>query len=58
MKNFLETHEEFITELRDLMKTYMRERDSYVYQNTYVTEFIEKYEQINLQGYNNGGYAY
>lgn len=57
-KSFLDTHEVFITELRDLLKTYMREQDSYVYSNTYVTEFIEKYEHINLEGYNSGGYAY
>ena len=58
MKAFLDTHEKFVVEMRDMLKSYMRQRDSYVYSNTYLTEFIEKYEQINLQGYNNGGYAY
>ena len=58
MKAFLDTHEKFVVEMRDMLKNFMRQRDSYVFSNTYLTEFIEKYEQINLQGYNNGGYAY
>ena len=58
MKTFLSTHENFLVELRDMLKVYMRQRDSYVIANTYVTEFIEKYEEINLKGYNSGNYAY
>ena len=34
------------------------EKDKYVLSDRYVAEFLEKYERLNLKGYNSGGYAY
>ena len=36
----------------------MKEKDQYTLSDRYVSEFMEKYERLNLQGYNSGGYAY
>jgi hypothetical protein len=36
----------------------MQAKDKYVLSDRYVSEFMEKYEGLNLQGYNSGGYAY
>ena len=36
----------------------MQEKDKYILSDRYVSEFMEKYERLNLQGYNSGGYAY
>ena len=36
----------------------MQQKDKYLLSDRYVPEFMEKYESLNLQGYNSGGYAY
>ena len=36
----------------------MQQKDKYLLGDRYVSEFMEKYEKLNLQGYNSGGYAY
>lgn len=36
----------------------MKQKDSYLLNDMYVAEFMEKYEHHNLAGYNSGGYAY
>jgi len=41
-----------------MIRGFMQDKDKYVLSDRYVSEFMEKYEQLNLQGYNSGGYAY
>ena len=55
---FLRTHERFLEEMAQLIRQFMQEKDKYVLSDRYVSEFMEKYERLNLQGYNSGGYAY
>ena len=55
---FLRTHERFLQELAQMIRSFMQQKDKYQLSDRYVSEFMEKYEQLNLQGYNSGGYAY
>ena len=55
---FLRTHERFLDEMSQMIRSFMQEKDKYVLSDRYVSEFMEKYERLNLQGYNSGGYAY
>jgi len=55
---FLRTHERFLQELSQMIRSFMQQKDKYVLQDRYVSEFMEKYERLNLEGYNSGGYAY
>ena len=41
-----------------MIRGFMQQKDKYVLSDRYVSEFMEKYEGLNLQGYNSGGYAY
>lgn len=41
-----------------MIRAFMKNKDQYVLSDRYVSEFMEKYERLNLQGYNSGGYAY
>ena len=55
---FLRTHERFLQELAQMVRSFMQQKDKYVLADRYVSEFMEKYERLNLKGYNSGGYAY
>ena len=55
---FLRTHERSLQELSSMIRTFMQQKDKYLLSDRYVPEFMEKYERLNLQGYNSGGYAY
>ena len=55
---FLTTHERFLQELSKMIRGFMQEKDKYLLSDRYVAEFMEKYEQLNLRGYNSGGHAY
>ena len=55
---FLRTHERFLEEMVQMIRSFMQDKDKYVLTDRYVSEFMEKYERLNLQGYNSGGYAY
>ena len=41
-----------------MIRTFMQQKDKYLLSDRYVAEFLEKYERLNLKGYNSGGYAY
>lgn len=41
-----------------MVRDFMQKKDTYVLQDRYIAEFMEKYERLNLEGYNSGGYAY
>jgi len=41
-----------------MIRSFMQQKDKYVLSDRYVAEFMEKYERLNLKGYNSGGYAY
>ena len=41
-----------------MIRSFMQQKDKYILSDRYVAEFMEKYERLNLQGYNSGGYAY
>ena len=58
MQIFLKSHEGFLQELVQLIRSFMQQKDKYYLSDRYVAEFLEKYERLNLQGYNSGGYAY
>ena len=55
---FLRTHERFLQELSQMIRSFMQSKDQYMLSDRYVSEFMEKYERLNLKGYNSGGYAY
>ena len=55
---FLRTHERFLQEMSQMIRGFMQQKDKYVLSDRYVAEFMEKYERLNLKGYNSGGYAY
>lgn len=55
---FLRTHERFLQELSQMIRSFMQTKDKYVLSDRYISEFMEKYERLNLEGYNSGGYAY
>jgi len=41
-----------------MIRSFMQSKDRYVLSDRYIAEFLEKYERLNLKGYNSGGYAY
>ena len=41
-----------------MIRSFMQQKDKYLLSDRYVAEFMEKYEQLNLRGYNSGGHAY
>ena len=45
---FLRTHERFLQEMVTMIRDFMQEKDKYVLQDRYVSEFMEKYERLNL----------
>ena len=45
---FLRTHERFLEEMAQLIRQFMQEKDKYVLSDRYVSEFMEKYERLNL----------
>lgn len=48
-----------MTEIRDLMKKFVENKDEYMVENgQYVSDQLSHYESNNLQGYNSGGYTY
>lgn len=55
---FLKTHERFLQDVVQMIRAFMQSKDKYLLSDRYVSEFMEKYERLNLQGYNSGGYAY
>lgn len=55
---FLKTHERFLQDMVQMIRAFMQSKDKYLLSDRYVSEFMEKYERLNLQGYNSGGYAY
>jgi len=55
---FLKTHERFLIELSQMVRGFMQTKDKYALSDRYIAEFMEKYERLNLEGYNAGGYAY
>jgi len=44
--------------MAQMIRSFMQQKDKYVLSDRYVAEFMEKYERLNLKGYNSGGYAY
>ena len=45
--------------LKDTIKKFVSNKDEYIIENTnFVTDQLTVYEEKNLQGYNDGGYAY
>ena len=45
--------------LKDTIKKFVSNKDEYIIENTnFVTDQLTVYEQKNLQGYKDGGYAY
>lgn len=44
---------------KELFEKFSLNKDAYMAENSkFVCEYLTVYEQHNLQGYNNGGYAY
>lgn len=56
--SFLKTHEPFLQEMVSMIRSFMKQKASYLDNDNYVSVFMEKYERLNLKGYNSGGYAY
>lgn len=54
----MNSHVRFLEDLVQLINAFMKQKDNYMLSDRYVAEFMEKYERLNLQGYNSGGYAY
>jgi len=56
---FTTAHLKLMMETKDLLEKFSLNKDAYMVENSkFVCEYLTVYEQHNLQGYNNGGYAY
>lgn len=56
---FTTAHLRLMMETKDLLEKFSLNKDAYMVENSkFVCEYLTVYEQHNLQGYNNGGYAY
>lgn len=58
-KAFTSAHLRLMLDTRELLEKFSLNKDAYMVENSkFVCEYLTTYEQHNLQGYNNGGYAY
>lgn len=58
-KDFAKAHLSRMVDISDLIKKFVANRDEYMVENTnFVIDQLTQYETNNLEGYNQGGYAY
>jgi hypothetical protein len=58
-KAFTQAHMKLMMDTKELLEKFSLNKDAYMVENSkFVCDYLTVYEQHNLQGYNDGGYAY